>query len=251
MLEPFIDEGLQELLQFIGKLFHSSDPSPSVWMHVQCVGQPVSSTERADDFVTTFDIVNITGGNVDSSWTTADTGRLATHLGGLCNAWASRMSSDYTWRELRMYKRSFNGYDVEEPFVKSGPPFIIYPSPAPGTSAMYQAPQVAFTTTERTAYAGHWGRNYWPHPAGDPVIAGGFASTTFVDAWATAVHNAYAALMAEEFYPVVPVTRYTQGKVVVPARGLLTLTEVQVDNLFDVMRSRRPKKATYKKILSV
>jgi len=26
---------------------------------------------------------------------------------------------------------------------------------------------------------------------------------------------------------------------------------VQMDNLFDVMRSRRPKKATYKKVLSV
>jgi hypothetical protein len=161
------------------------------------------------------------------------------------------MSSDYTWRELRMYKRTFNPYSIQEPFTKSGAPFIVYPSPAPGTSAMYQAPQVAFTSTERTTYAGHWGRNYWPHPAGDPVIAGGFASTAFVDAWATAVHDAYSALMAEEFYPVVPVTTYKQGDVSVPTRGLLTVTQVQVDNLFDVIRSRRPKKSTYKKVLSV
>jgi len=251
MLEPFIQEGLQEVLQHIGKLFHGDDPAPSTWMHVQAVGNPVGSTERADDFVTTFDVVNITGGQVDNSWTSADTGRLATHLGGLCNTWATRMSNDYTWREMRMYKRWFNPYSIVDPFGKSGPPQIVYPSPAAGTVGSFQAPQVAVTTTERTTYAGHWGRNYWPHPSGSQVGTGGYITSNNVDSWCTAVHAAYAALMAEEYYPVVPVTQFTQGGVVTPARGLLTVTEVQMDNLFDVMRSRRPKKSTYKKVLSV
>jgi len=251
MLEPFIQEGLQEVLSYIGKLFHADDPEPSVWMHVQAIGQPVTSTERADDFVTTFDVVNITGGQVDSSWTTADTGRLATHLGGLCNEWATNMSSDYEWRELKMYRRFFNPYSIAEPFGISGPPFITYPSPAPGLANSYQAPQVAVTTTERTAYPGHWGRNYWPHPRATTVSSGGYILTANVDAWATSVATAYKALMTEEFYPVVPVTTYKQGAVSVPTRGLLTVNEIQMDNLFDVMRSRRPKTATYKKRLTI
>jgi len=250
MLEPFIQAGLQEVLQYISPLFHASDPQPSTWMQVQCVGQPIDSTERADDFVTTFDVINITGGQIDNSWTGADTGRLATHLGTLCNEWATRMSADYEWRELRMYKRQFNPYSITEPFAKTGPPFITYPSPAAGTVLNRQAPQVAVTTTERTTYAKHWGRNYWPHPGSTSVVAGGYINSAEVDSWITAVHTAYAALMAEEYYPVVPVTQFSQGATVVPTRGLLTITQLQMDNLFDVMRSRRPKKSTYKKLLS-
>lgn len=218
-------------------------------MHIQLVGQPIGSTEVADNFVTTFDIVNITNGGVDSTWNQADFDQVAAYMNSLAVGWASRMSTDYKWIETRFYRRYFNPYSITEPFAPSGPPAITYPMNTPGTAGNFQAPQVAVTTTDRTAYAKHWGRNYWPHPGGTIVSSGGYIGSANVDSLAQLVHDQYAALMANEFFPVVPITRYTLGDQVVPARGLLTVSELQVDNLFDVMRSRRPKKATYRKVL--
>jgi len=73
--------------------------------------------------------------------------------------------------------------------------------------------------------------------------------TANVDSWATQVHDTYTTLMSNEFFPVVPITQYTIGEERFAVRGLLTVAELQMDNLLDVMRSRRPKKATYRKIL--
>lgn len=244
---PWIPGGLQEALEYIGNLFDATDPQPSAWMHIQAVGAPVGSTERADDFVTTFDIVNITGGQVDSSWTASDTSTVNGALGQLLIAWAAVMSDEYTWKELRFYKRFFNDLSVEEPYAKSGPPQIVYPWAIAGAATTQQAPQVAITSTDRTTYPRHWGRNYWPHPHPSNTAGTGYIASASVDAIANMVHTAYATLMAAEFFPVVPVTQIDNAR----ARGLLTVTSVQVDNLYDVIRRRRPEKATYRKVLAV
>lgn len=244
-LSPFIAAGLQEALDHIGELFDSADPSPSAWMHIQMIGNPTGSVERADDFVTTMDVVNITGGGVDSSWTGADTQAVMNDIGPLLNAWAGQMSSDYRWREVRFYKRFFNPYGVVEPFARTGPPQIVYPFVVAGLAAAGHAPQVAVTTTDRTAYPRHWGRNYWPHPSGTVYEPGGFIPNANVDAIAAALNTCYTALQAAEFYPVVPVTQVDK----VATRGLLTVEQIQVDNLYDVIRRRRPPHATYKKLI--
>jgi len=214
-------------------------------MHVQLVGQPLASTERADDFVTTLDIVNITGGNVDSSWTSADTTAVQVLLDPFMASWATRMSNDYRWRETRFYKRSFNPYTLDEPFVRSGPPQVVYPVTHPGTGTEFQAPQVAVTTTDRTPYPRHWGRNYWPHPRASLTSSGGYMAAGNVDSWCTAVHGLYSNLMAAEFFPVVVVTQMDKQ----PLRGLLTVSSVQMDNVFDVVRRRRSARTTYRKVL--
>jgi hypothetical protein len=156
------------------------------------------------------------------------------------------MSNDYEWTEMRFYKRFFNPLSVVEHFAKSGPPQIVYSMITPGTGITYQAPQVALTTTERTTYPAHWGRNYWPHPSGAGIQAGGYLAAANVDAWCTAVRDCYSALMAAEYFPVVPITQVNG----VTTRGLLTVTQLQMDNLFDVIRRRRPSKSTYKKVLA-
>jgi len=248
-LAPLIPSGLQQVLEYIGTMDSADSPTPDAWMHVHLVGQPVTSTEVADNFVTTFDIVNITGGAIDSTWNEADFAAVSAQIYALSQGWVSRMSSDYRWIEQRYYRRYFNPLSLTQPFAPSGPPAMIIPNSGTGAQGSYQAPQVAVTTTDRTAYPGHWGRNYWPHPYAGLASSGGYISQSSVDSLAQLVHDVYEDLMGAEFYPVVPITRYTSGDTVIPARGLLTISEVQVDNLFDVMRSRRPKKATYRKRL--
>jgi hypothetical protein len=144
----------------------------------------------------------------------------------------------------------FNDYSIAEPFVKSGAPERVIPTVRIGTANTGELPpQCSITSTDRTVYARHWGRNYWPHPAAGLVALSppGNVTTAHVDSLATAVVQCYDTLMASEFYPVVPITM-VQG---VPTRGLLTVTEVQVDDLFDVIRRRRPKQPTHYKRLPV
>ena len=250
-LAPFIPTALQNVLEYVGEAFPADHENPTTWLHAQLIGQPKSSTERADDFVTTIDLLNVTNGFPDSSWTQADFDTVHAHLDNLCTSWCSRMSDDYRWREMRFYLRTFNPYSITEPFAKTGPPAIIYPMTVAGTKLAYQAPQVCVTSTDRTAYPLHWGRNYWPHPGGATVASGGMIQPGEVDSLCELVSGVYELLMADDFFPVVPTTQYTQGTTVIPMRGLLTVSEVQVDNLFDILRSRRPKRATYKKILPV
>lgn len=246
-LLPLIAAGLQEAIQYIHTISDSSAATPSSWAHVQMVGGPVGSTERADDFVTTMDIVNITGGDVDSSWTQADYTAVHSVISSLMGAWSNNMSSGVTWREARYYKRSFNPLSNPKPFVKSGPPQAVFPYASVGAVSGHQAPQVAMTTTDRTPYPRHWGRNYWPHPAGGLTTADGYILTSTVDAWANTLHSAYAQLMGAEFFPVVVVTQVDK----VPTRGLLTVSEVQVDNVWDVVRRRRNKLTTHRVRLGV
>lgn len=247
-LEPLIQTGLQEVLQYIGIMKDAAQPTPDTWMHIQLVGKPLASVNRSDEFVTTFDIVNITNGHIDNTWTSTDTQKVSIALANLMLAWASTMSSQYTWTEQRFYLRQFNPYTLEKPYAKSGPPAIIYPYVVAGGLPGPMAPQVSLTSTDRTAYAKHWGRNYWPHPTGAMVASTGETVThSAVDGLADAVHVCYAALMADEFYPVVTVTQVDKA----PVRGLLTVSSIQVDDLFDVIRRRRPKQASYKRVRSL
>ena len=246
-IAPLIDVGLQAALEYIGTIDDSSNASPDEWRHIQLVGGPVAAHSAADKFVTTLDIVNITGGGVDSSWTQGDHDAVAGQLGTLCQSWGANMSSVYRWYEMRFYRAQFNPYSVVTPFTKSGAPVAVYPLTTTGQAANGQAPQVAFTSTDRTAYAKHWGRNYWPMPGGGALVSGQYAAPSLVTAWATAMQTTYNALMAAEYFPVVVTTQVDRQ----PVRGLLTVDSVQVDNLFDVIRRRRPKLPTQRVALPV
>lgn len=229
------------MLQHIGAISDGNDPTPSSWRHFQLVGEPVGSTAASEKFVTTMDIANITGGAVDSTWNDADYATVWAALDELMTAWAANMPTTYRWVEVRSYVRMFNDYSNPNPFVLSGPPERIIPTVRQGTSgAATQAPQVSITSTDRTPYARHWGRNYWPHPSSASCTPAGYVSPSVQTALATAVHSCYADLQAAEFFPVVPITMVGG----IPTRGLLTVNEVQVDDLFDVIRRRRQKLPT-------
>jgi len=242
---PFIQPALQNVVQYFHEIHSGDTATPDEWRRWTAHFDVVDSAEPSDDFVTSFDIVNITGGAVDSSWTEADYGAVYTYLSQLCIDWAARMQVGVTFNELRAYRMSFRPVTDPKPFFLSGPPERAYGFGTPGVATAHQAPQVAYTTTELTPYRKHWGRNYWPAPGALNQILGGHIDPNFVDAWIQIVHDAYQGLMSNEFFPVVAVTQIDKA----PARALLTLNGVQMDDVPDVIRRRRPENPTHLKVL--
>ena len=241
-LSPLISAGLQFALEHIGTMNDNTQTTNSEWRHVQCVFEPVGSTEVADRAITTFDIVNITGGTIDNSWTDQDYTDVEAQLTPLITGWCSHMQAGYRWIETNYYRRSFNPYMDERPFTKGGPPERKFPHLVVGSDTAAQARQIAFTTTDRTAYPRHWGRNYWPWPGGTQITSSGYITDALVDAWGASVNNAYWQLAQKEFFVVTPVTQVDN----VPTRGLLTTSSLQMDNVPDVVRRRRNKATTHR-----
>jgi hypothetical protein len=237
---------VMDLLSYLGSSHTSEDPAAGEWRHVQIIWDDVSSGLPADAMVTTLDLSNITGGGLDSTWTSADYTTCDGILTTLVNAWGGLCDDHVHSREIRYYKRLFNPYSNPKPFAPSGPPEHVLPLVVNGTQPQAMPHQVAFTHTEKTTFPKHWGRSYWPAFAAGSIVAGGLVSNTVVDSWCTAVHTAYAALGAAEFFPTVPTTQVDH----VPMRMLLGVTSVQVDNVADVIRSRRRHTTTYRKVLA-
>lgn len=240
---PFITAGLQAVLEHLGEMHHAASPTPDEWRRVQAVGAPTGSTDPRARFVTTFDFVNITNGAIDNSWTQADHDAVNAQLQPLLGAWASRMTTGIQFNELRFYRMQFNPLTDPNTFVKSGSPTFVYPAVHVGSAANPpMAPQVSLTSTDRTPYPKHWGRNYWPWPSSTQIGANALATSSAVNGLAAAVESCYAALASSEFFPVVPVSQVDK----VVTRGLLGVTNVQVDDVFDVIRRRRAPVASLK-----
>ena len=249
---PFISEGLQHALEYIGELFTAGSSDPSTWRRVQWVWERVGDVDVADRQVFTWDLANITNGAVDSSWTEADYVAVEGELSAWFTAVRAVFPSTARLIERRYYVMGFTDLAAgtnladDKPYIKSGAPERVYPVGIVGSgTAQMQPPQIAMSVTEKTAYPRHWGRFYLPFPHAANNGTDGYIATATVDSVAAATNTYYAALQAREFFPVVPVTQIEKN----PARALLTVNELQVDNNWDVIRRRRKKTTTYRKIL--
>jgi len=230
-------------LQYIGTM-HTTDETPvHSWRRAQIIWEHVGNTRPADKYANSIDIANITGGNIDSSWTDSDYSTVHTQVSSIISYYLTVMSTDMRCAEVRYYRRQFNPMNITQPFAPTGPPekiFLVGQSGS-GTAQPSTPPQCAVTHTEKTAYPRHWGRSYWPCPASAHITAGGYLSNGITDGLANAIGTAYRLMQEAEFFPVVPVTQ-VQGA---PSRGLLGVTQVQVDNVPDVVRRRRPSVKTH------
>lgn len=229
-LAPFLVTYLHELLT------HAEDlpPEPADWRRVSVKWQNPASSLTQDYAYTTYDIANITGGTLDSSWTTTDYTDCEAALDAFHTSYLGVLASGCKVLEYRWYVRRFNPYDKPEVFAKTGPPQRVTAKTFSGTGGNPMAPQVAMTVTEKTAWPKHWGRYYLPYP-GQGATVDGRISSAVTNAVATAAGTLITALAAKEFYCVVPVGQVEK----VPQRGLLTVSQIQVDNSFDVIRRRR------------
>lgn len=239
---PLIAEGLQSALEYIGEMNTVDDTEPHEWRRCSFKWHQPADPDPANVVMTSIDVVNITGGTIDSTWTAADYTTVDAHMANIAGAWSQRQWQPWTHFERTYHRMQFNPLLNSKPFAPTGPPEKVYPVNTPGILSAVQAPQVAATHTELTAYRKHWGRSYWPCPSSSQMALDGHLGTPLVDAFGTGIANEYAALQAAEFFPVVVVTQ-VQG---LPARGLLTVTDVQVDNVPDVIRRRRPHTTTHR-----
>jgi hypothetical protein len=123
-------------------------------------------------------------------------------------------------------------YDVEKDVAGTG-------------SGSMLPPQVAISVTEKAGSKLHWGRFYLPNPIVGASGTYGRLETTYATAIANATDTMYEALKTAALHPVVyrrplPVRTKVNG-VELPARPgtAWSVTDIQIDDVFDVIRSRR------------
>lgn len=241
-LAPLIDVGLQQVLDYIGEMHDVGNAVPHSWRRCTLKWHLPSNPDPADVVVTTIDIVNITGGTIDSTWTAADYTTVDAHMANIAGAWTSYMWAPWTHFERTYHRMQFNPIGNAKPFAPTGAPEYRKTTSVAGVDTTKQATQVAVTSTDITPYRRHWGRSYWPCPAGRFVQADGHIDPALVDAFSSGLANEFAALQTAEFFPVVVVTQVNKS----PVRGLLTIEDVQLDNVFDVIRRRRTHTTTHR-----
>ncbi|SRR6266545_4590964 len=115
-----------------------------------------------------------------------------------------------------------------------------------GTSATnkFLPPQVAISITEKTQFRRQWGRFYLPFPDTNAIQTGGTISTgegTIAESHVDTIRDAAGVLLdglETDHQPMVVWSTKHQHAI--------SVDQIQVDNLFDVIRRRRWKKSTYK-----
>lgn len=234
--------GLIQTLDYYEQINLVTEQPPAQWRRVQLLFQDTADPDTANIMATTFDIVNITNGAVDNTWTDADYDFLETEFGAMMSGYGPYMATRMKWFQSRYYIMQFNPLPDptlplrdDKPFAPSGTPERVFAHNFVGSGGLGLPPQCAITTTEKTNFPHHWGRNYWPAPAASTVNTDGRITSTATAAVSSAIGNAYDALSASEFHPVVAVTQSLKQ----PARALLSVNEIQCDNVFDVQRRRR------------
>lgn len=232
------------LWSLVDYLRQEDDAEVLQWRKVMIRFSDSTSADAKDDAFTSIDLVNVTGGTVDSSWTSGDYTTAETALDTWLNALRPMLRGNCVVDKYQWYKRMFNPYSVSKPFADSGPPDRVTTKSISGTGTVNHAAQVAFTITEKTPWPKHWGRMYIG-PMGHILTSSGRISSANVDAIATATNTLYGALGDAELFPVVPVTQLDKD----PRRCLLGVTQIQVDDVPDVIRRRRLAGTTYRKIL--
>jgi hypothetical protein len=199
----------------------------------------------ADDAYITFDIVNLTNGEQDDTWTDADFVTCEGKFRSFCTSMQPATWSGLKVSEFRWYRRAFTPLGDPNPFEDSGPPVRVLQENNAGTATTsVQAPQVALSFTERTPIPKNWGRFYWPGFCHDLTEGNRQLTVATTDLYMTYFRTLYEGLADADFPIVVPSTMQS-GQ---PARGLLNVTSLQVDSILDVIRRRRPRNPVHRSI---
>lgn len=210
---------------------------------VQVQFQRTEATGIRED-VALFDLhlSMLPGGNVLSMLNDADAAIVETALDALWTTIKPRVTShwvlsSYTWRHF-----SADFPLGETGLSKPGVTWRVTSRNLPGTStATTGVPdQSSANLTFLTSSRKHWGRVYLPPVHGNDITLFSRWGTTSVDLWAGAFNTLFDTLTnnARAIHPVIYSTKY---------RGALHVRGLQMDDVPDVIRSRRPKTRTYRK----
>ena len=193
--------------------------------------------------VVTMHFLRISGGSPSSAWVDAD----FTAVESALDTWWTAVKPYYaSITSLSRYVWHKDGPDFHpaSPTVPNASVRAVTKGVAGTATAGNQVlpPQVAITVTRKTQNRKRWGRFYMPNPIYTVATTDGRITTAFADALAGAADTAFTACRAANVYPVVwsPSTE-----------SAFSVDAIQVDNIFDVVRSRRYQNPTYRKLLSV
>lgn len=145
--------------------------------------------------------------------------------------------SGYVWRHT-----GADGPRGKTGRIKPTPAWRVTSRSAAGTGGTSTHPdQVAETVTFITPSRRHWGRVYLPAFAEGFNDQYGRILSSTVDTVAGAFHTAFASMVALTV-PVVPLVWNSLNP------GALCIWKLSMDDVYDVIRKRRPKHATYHKV---
>jgi hypothetical protein len=193
----------------------------------------------ADPAVTTHHFVKLSGGTPSDTWDAADFIAAEAAISTFWNAIKANFDEGTILSQIRWYR-------VGPAIEFSGAPVRIVDPEIAGTSAAatIMPPQVAMTVTEKTTDPKSWGRFYLPAPGASSATptTGRLAVTSALADAADAMYEAFiTANVPAVVYSTAKPARETASGTELPAVGAraLPVKQIQVDDLFDVIRSRR------------
>src|SRR4051794_12973590 len=180
--------------------------------------------------------INTTGGDLDTTWTTADFTAVEAAQAAFWAAQASRISNGCRLVEPRWYKY---GPNINPP----NPPTRIttLATPLVGTHSSAFPHQIACTATIRTPIRRHWGRIYLPLGSASVTGSGQLSPGTHALIAADVKNMLVTGPGAQGIVPVV----YDRNR-----KSALGMTELEVDSVLDVIRRRRPRTGTTRTVLT-
>jgi hypothetical protein len=194
-----------------------------------------------DDAVTTHHFVKLAGGVPTADWLAADFIAVEAALVAFWDGIKDNYTARTSLKQIRWYKA---GPDIEPP----QPPVRIVDPANPGTDPIANGqtpPQVAMSVTEKTTDAKAWGRFYLPAPSEPSSTTYGRMGAVMQADIADNADTMYEAFVTAGcpavIYSTAKPERETAGGDILPAKAAraLTVIQVQVDDLYDVIRSRR------------
>lgn len=185
-----------------------------------------------DACTTHLDFLNLTNGSPDDTWTDGDFQILEAQIEAFINATAGLMHTSVHFSELRWYR-------VGPGVLPPNPAIRIKQEAIAGTATNSLPPQVAASITLKTVPRRQWGRMYMPWYGVTTLTGNGrFNSGTI-----TGAADFFNALMLAAIDNEMPPVIYSK------VRGkAFTVETVQIDDVPDVIRSRRFNEATVKVI---
>lgn len=214
-----------------GTVIHVDPSSPS-FSRVQLVWTRTTPVGTREDVMTThLDFCAPVGDNA-AFLSGADKTDIETTLNAFWTARKGFTSTQFTLREFRWY-------DYSPMSSRPGPVDKITAVGTAGTSANSRLPdQLSMNSTYKSCSRKHWGRSYWP------MAVLGAVDTTYgriSNAETTRLHDDLAPVFQDSgssglVCPVVVSIAY---------KAVLGVKELQVDNIWDVVRRRRAKNATF------
>ncbi len=213
------------------------------------IGRTSGAATPEDDAVVTFHFLKLVAGSPSDTWLETDFTGMETALDTFFNVVNDYWHTTYTLRQYRWYAA---GPQLDETLGgpgRTGPPRRVTDRAIAGavSASGAQPPQIAASITEKTSDKTAWGRIYMPFSAtGSAAVTSNGRLNSAVQ---TALGNAADALFEAARTAATPVVVYSSAKPVretasggsLPARGAraLTVDELQIDDILDVIRSRR------------